>query len=448
MKTIKKNIIYFCVLILIGAFYFLYISKIEKKKEEKKILKKKIFILPEDKISYIELKDDGKEIICVRENGEWKIKPQNFEADKQEIKNLLEKILKIEKERDLGTIENPEEFGLKNGNKKITIGSPGAKFSLFIGDESPTESYFYATKDKKNLFLISKWDVKDILEKKVFDLRDKRIIGVEIEKEKITGIEIERGKRKYVLKKEKGYWKILKPLEDLADKSKIEDIISDLKDEKIKSFVEKADMRKTGLAKPSAVLKIFIGNRSYSLTFGNEKDGEIFAKNSLKPYIFTIDKKILEDIPENASELREKDVFTFNKGDVIAIEIKNKKEQFTLIKKDDKWKIEKGKKKISKEKVDDFIDDLLFLQIEDFLKYSPSSLKKMGLENPEIKISAVLPEGKRESIYAGKKGKEKLFCFLPERKVIITLSLDDYKTLNKKIDDFLVVEKEKVKKKK
>ncbi len=432
MKIIKKNLVYLFVLLLIGGGYFLYTKKIEKEKEKKKLIEKRIFFIPEEKISYVSIKNGEKKIECFKENGKWKIKPGNFDGDINEIENLIDNILKIEKERKLEGVENLDEFGLGKKNKKITVGNPGEKFSLIIGDETPTGSYYYTTTDNKNIFLVSKWDINDIIEKNIFDLRDKRIIPAKIEKEKIEKIEIKRGKEKYVIERKNKRWEIIYPLKDLADREKIENIISDILEKKVKSFEKK----ETGIS-TSSYIKISSEGKEYSLFFGKEKDGEIFAKNSLKPWIFTIDKEILDTLPESIDDLREKGVFTFEKENVIAVEIENKNRKFTLIKKDNGWEIEKSKKKISKEKVDNFLDDLKFIEIDKFLKFSKENLKKYGLLNPDVKITVVLPENRKESIYTGKKEKEKVFCFLPERNVIITISKDDWKTLNKKESDFV-----------
>jgi len=318
MKIIKKNLVYLFILLLISGGYFLYTKKIEKKKEEKKLIEKRIFFIPEEKVSYVSIKNGEKKIECFKENEEWKIKPGNFDADSNEIRNLIDNILKIEKERKLEGVENLDEFGFGKKNKKITVGNLGEKFSLIIGEETPTGSYYYTTTDNKNVFLVSKWDINNIVEKNTFDLRDKRIIPAKIEKEKIEKIEIKRGKEKYVVKKEKDRWKILSPLKDLADKNKVENIISDILEKKVKSFEKKGI--ETGIS-PSAYVKISSEGKEYSLFFGKEKNGKIFAKNSLKPFIFTIDKEILDDIPESIDDLRERDVFTFEKENVVAVEI-------------------------------------------------------------------------------------------------------------------------------
>lgn len=431
MKIIKKNLVYLIILFLVGGGYFLYTKKIEKEKEEKKLIEKKIFFIPEEKVSYVSIKNGEKKIECFKENEGWKIKPGNFDADSNEIKNLIDNILKIEKERKLEGVENLDEFGLGKKNKKITVGNPGEKFSLIIGEETPTGSYYYGTTDNKNIFLVSKWNINDIIEKNVFDLRDKRIIPAKIEKEKIEKIEIKKGRNRYVIERKNKKWEIIYPLKDLADKNEVENIISDILEKKVKSFEKK----ETGIS-TSAYIKFSSEGKEYSLFFGKEKDGKIFAKNSIKPWVFTIDKEILDDIPESIDDLREKDVFTFEKENVVAVEIENKNGKFTLIKKDNGWRIEKSKKKISKEKVDSFLDDLKFIEIDKFLKFSKENLKKYGLLNPDIKITVILPENRKESIYTGKKEKEKIFCFLPERNVIITISKDDWKTLNKKESDF------------
>ncbi|RLD40622.1 MAG: hypothetical protein DRI88_13395 [Bacteroidetes bacterium] len=431
MKIIKKNLVYLFILFLVGGGYFLYTKKIEKEKEEKKLIEKKIFFIPEEKVSYVSIKNGEKKIECFKEKGKWKIKPGNFDADSNEIKNLIDNILKIEKERKLEGVENLDEFGLGKKNKKITVGNSGEKFSLIIGEETPTGSYYYGTTDNKNIFLVSKWNINDIIEKNVFDLRDKRIIPAKIEKEKIEKIEIKKGRNRYVIERKNKKWEIIYPLKDLADKNEVENIISDILEKKVKSFEKKETEIST-----SAYIKISSEGKEYSLFLGKEKDGKIFAKNSIKPWVFTIDKEILDDIPESIDDLREKDVFTFEKENVVAVEIENKNGKFTLIKKDNGWRIEKSKKKISKEKVDNFLDDLKFIEIDKFLKFSKENLKKYGLLNPDVKVTVILPENRKESIYTGKREKEKVFCFLPERNVIITILKDNWKILNKKESDF------------
>ena len=431
MKIIKKNLVYLFILFLVGGGYFLYTKKIEKEKEEKKLIEKRIFFIPEEKVSYVSIKNGEKKIECFKEKGKWKIKPGNFDADSNEIKNLIDNILKIEKERKLEGVENLDEFGLGKKNKKITVGNLGEKFSLIIGEETPTGSYYYGTTDNKNIFLVSKWNINDIIEKNVFDLRDKRIIPAKIEKEKIEKIEIKKGRNRYVIERKNKKWEIIYPLKDLADKNEVENIISDILEKKVKSFEKK----ETGIS-TSAYIKILSEGKEYSLFLGKEKDGKIFAKNSIKPWVFTIDKEILDTLPESIDDLREKGVFTFEKENVVAVEIENKNGKFTLIKKDKGWKIEKSKKKISKEKVDSFLDDLKFIEIDKFLKFSKENLKKYGLLNPDIKVTVILPENRKESIYTGKREKEKVFCFLPERNVIITISKDNWKILNKKESDF------------
>jgi len=62
MKIIKKNLVYLFVLFLVGGGYFLYTKKIEKEKEEKKLIEKKIFFIPEEKVSYVSIKNGEKKI--------------------------------------------------------------------------------------------------------------------------------------------------------------------------------------------------------------------------------------------------------------------------------------------------------------------------------------------------------------------------------------------------
>ncbi len=434
MSIFKKNLILFFILIIFVAFYFLYTKKIEKKKERNESIEKNVFSLPENKVSYILIKNNDKEFECFKKNNNWIINNKNFECDNKEIQNLINSIVKIQKEREIGEIDDLDKYGLKEETKKIIIGN-SERFSLFIGRDTPTMDFYYATTDKKNIFLVSK-EINNILEKDIFDLRDKRIIPAEIKKEEIEKIEIKRGKNIYIIQKEKGKWKIISPINDFADKFKIENIISNIIEGNVKFFVED-NTKKTDLLFTSSYIKLTTKNETFSLFFGKEENEEIYAKNSIRPYIFKIDKKVLNDIPENITDLREKYVFTFSKDEIIVIEIENKNEKFKIIKKENKWEIEGKQEKVLDEKIDEFLDEINSLQINKFIEFSESNLTKYGLKIPEIKITIILKNNDKESLHIGKKDGENIFCFLPERKIIITLPESDYPTLNKSKDDFI-----------
>ncbi|HOK55734.1 MAG TPA: DUF4340 domain-containing protein [bacterium] len=439
MKIFKKNLLLLIILLIVGSFYFYQVKIASKKKKNEE---KKLFVFEKEKIKGILIKNDDKEIEIVNENGLWKIKGKNYECDKNEIESLINKILSLEIERNIGTVDDLSIYGLSSSEKQIEIQKDGEKFILYIGDETPSSSYLYTTKDKKEVLLVYKWDLDSILGKNIFDLRDKRIIPVDITKEDIEEIEVNKKNKTILLKRSGERWYIESPLKDIANREKIERVVGNIIDGEVKEFEELKTEKECGLERPESTIKLKTKDSNYFIYLGKKKENLYYAKNSLKPYIFLADDKIVDDIPDEINELREKKLFDIDVSEV---------EEFSIIKKDKELKFKKEKdsyflegektKKISKDKVEEFLHDLKYLEIKDFIEYSEKNLKDFQLSPPLIKI-IVYTEGTKTEVHFGKKTENYIYCYSPERKSIFTIPSSDYSRIDKD-EGFFVEEKKR-----
>jgi len=440
MKVLKKTLFLLGILIFFAGYYF-YEIKTAPKKEKKKEEEKKLFLINKENVNQIYMKNGAKEIEIIKLGKNWVIKNKNYECDKSEIESLLNKILSLEVEREIENVNDLSQYGLMQPEKIIKLQEDGEKYILCIGDETPTGSYLYTTTDNRNIKLIYKWDLDDILKKEIFDLRDKRILPVDIVKSDVEEIEIKRGNYSYYFKRSGNEWYIKNKIYDLASKDKMDEILENIFDKKVKEYEENKNERECGLEKPTATFKIKVKDGEYYLYLGKKKENFYYAKNSLKPYIFLVEDRIIEDIPENINELREKKLFDFNISDVNEIIITKKEEELKFLKEKDKWYLEKDKtKKISKQKIEDFLSDLKYIEIKDFVDYSEDKLKNYSLLPAELKIS-VFDSEKRIEIHFGKKTEKEIYCYHPKRKILFTISSSEYDKINKEKEFF--IEKEK-----
>jgi len=436
MKIFKKTLFLLVILISLSIWYFYGKSKPEKKEKEN------LFLIEKDKIGEIIIGNGNRKIEIVNSNGTWIIKDKNYECDKNEVENLINKISSLEIERNLGEVENLEQYGLEDLSRFIEVVQNGKKFKLYIGDETPSGNYFYVTRDKKEILLVYKWDLNVILEKDIFELRDKRILPIDITKNDIEEIEIKKDKISYLVRRKGEIWNIENPLKDWAEKEKIEDLIEKIIDGKVKKYEEEKKEKECGLEKPKITIKIKDKTNQYFLHFGKKENDLYYAKNSQRPYIFLVEKDIIEKIPDEINQLREKKLFDFVVSDVCEFSIIKKDKELKIVKKNGDYYIEKDKtKKVSKEKVEDFLYDLKYLEIKDFVDYSETKLKKYLLSPPLIKIS-VLDNLKHTEIYFGEKTANEIYCFHPERKIIFTIPESDYPKIDKE-EEFFIEKKEK-----
>ncbi|MFN4227000.1 MAG: DUF4340 domain-containing protein [Candidatus Ratteibacteria bacterium] len=410
----------------------------KKEKEEKKV-----FIFEKDKINFVLLKSKDKEIAIEKnENGNWIIKGKNYECDRNEIESLISKISSLEIERNIGNVEDLNIYGLLNPEKTIEIHYDGEKQTLYIGDETPSGSYLYTTKDKNEVFLVYKWDLNNILEKNEFDLREKRIIPTDIYKSEVEEIEIKKEKIVFLFRKYGEKWYIESPVKDLASEEKVERIIENLIDQKVNSFEEKKNQKECGLENPKIIFKIKVRDKEYFVYFGKKEQNKYYSKNSLKPYIFLVDDRIVDDIPESINDLRERKIFDINIPEIVEFSIVKKDKELKIIKVKEKYYIEKDRsKKVSKDKVEDFLHDLKNLEIDEFIDYSKEKLSELSLSQPSLKI-IVRDEKSKTEIDCGKKIEDKIFCFHPKRKIIFTISSSDFEKIDKQ-EEFFIEQKEK-----
>jgi hypothetical protein len=435
MKVFRKTLLLFGVLIILSAYYF-YEIKTTPIKEKKKQENKKLFVIEKEKVNSIYIKNRDKEIEIMNGGKNWIIKGKNYECDKNEIESLINKILAIEIEKTI-EVNDLSLYGLDKSDKIIELEGDGKKYTLYIGDEAPTGSYVYTTKDKKNINLVYKWDIENILKKEIFDFRDKRIIPVDIVKTDIEEFEIKMAKYNYYFVKNGDYWYIKDGINDLASKEKLDEIFENIFDRKIKEYTEDKSEIECGLEKPHSTFRIKIKNNEYFLYLGKKKGNLYYAKNSLKPYIFLVEDKILEDIPEGINKLRERKLFDFNVFGVNEITIIKGNEELKFLKEKDTWYLEKDKtKKISKKKIEDFLSELRHIEIENFIDYSENKLKDYSLFPPEIKISAI-DETKKIEIHFGKKTDKEIYGYHPRRKILFTIPSSDYEKINKEKGFFI-----------
>jgi len=140
--------------------------------------------------------------------------------------------------------------------------------------------------------------------------------------------------------------------------------------------------------------------------------------------------------------LREKRLFDIDISEVVEFSIIKKDRELKFRKEKNSYYIEGEKtKKISKEKVEEFLNDLKYLEIKNFIEYSDEKLKTFLLSSPLLKIIVYTDETRKE-IHFGMKTENEVFCFSPERKIIFTILSSDYSKIDKD-EEFFIKKEEK-----
>lgn len=384
-------------------------------------------------VKRVELKRASGSLVLTRSGDVWSFEaPGHYRANSQSVKAWLEGVL------DNASISHPAEgpasadvaqYGLDKPTVEavFTTGN-GQTHTLQLGKEFPgvASAGYYAREVKDNkLFLLGTTQVADLKDKKVDELRDKRLVSVTDEKE-IRKVVLKRGSGVVEVERSgSDKWQIKQPLNAPADKLNVEEnLVRELKSAEASSFVvdPKPDPAKYGLVQPRLTVEATDKKGLHTVTFGNEtKDNKIYALVQGETEVALVPKSVYDNLNKNVGDLRGKELITLQSDRVSYVELKNAHGLFRLEKTGkDAWMLSDGtdpqKRKAKGEKVQQIITDLTGAAYK-YVEENPADLGKYGLTAPEITVTLNQGQGSSQIFRLGSKSKDGFYAKGPSSPV-------------------------------
>lgn len=304
-------------------------------------------------------------------------------------------------------------------------------------------SYIYFFERKKPT--TDQWKEKT---KKVFDLKSEDIDKISINKAEENIFILCEKRSKY-------HWQMKSPIEGRADKSEIETILSKIeflsKERTIKREKEAPiNYSEYGLKSPRINLSLWKAAIKYDLLIGDNTviGDNIYVKRKDVEDVYVVSRSLYEILNKKVEDLRDRKVVYLDKYKVNKIEIKQKDKIIVLVKKDDKWMIEKPKLiEADGDKVDELLSDIANLDTEKFID-NPSSLSKYGLAEPQVRITLTLEDEWEKTLLVGNKNKKLIFLKRDDEDIVLGVNKDFYQTIMKEYLHYLPKKEEEKKKNK
>ncbi|MBI4166195.1 MAG: DUF4340 domain-containing protein [Acidobacteria bacterium] len=349
-------------------------------------------------------------VTCQREGEGWKITaPKKLAADGSAIESLLTSL--VEASVDQVVDSKPaalHDFGLDTPSVtvEVTTNAKPDKFTLSLGDETPTGGGVYAQAAGNPRVITVGSFLKTSLNKNTFDLRDKRIVS--IPSGQVNRIEVVSKSDHWTLAKDpQGIWDLILPPAVRADRFTAEGIVSRIENGKMQSVVaeDKKNTGKYGFALPEVTIHVSGAGKTQTLTVGKVESGHYYAMNSGLDPVFTLDSGFLTDYQKKASDLRAKDLFTFSTFEVKRLEVVSPAGSRTFEKQaGSKWKqTAPAAKDVSTEKVEALLDKLRDLRAESFP--GGEKLDQYGLTKPAYRFKTAFGDkNETETVEASKAG--------------------------------------------
>jgi hypothetical protein len=220
----------------------------------------------------------------------------------------------------------------------------------------------------------------------------------ELEQDKITGVVITNPKGRFELKRENDTWRLIAPLADDANSSAVTGMLSSLANLKAQSTLAAKDVKLSdyGLDKPPITVTVTDDKGvSRTLSVGSEMPlGNTRAAETGKDSVYVIDKYIASDLEKDLSGWRSTQLAQVYANDVASLTIRNGADRVALAQAGGVWTLTEPIADLAdREKADGVLSDLSAAQIKEFVD-TPGDLKALGLDPPQLEITAVRKDNK------------------------------------------------------
>jgi hypothetical protein len=281
--------------------------------------------------------------------------------------------------------------------------------------------------------------VKASLEKKPFVFRSKapflfkqdQVAAISLRTNSL-GVRLERQENKE--------WRIRKPIEAKADSEKVLGLIRSLTEEHIETFLDqppaKLNLKKMGLKPPRGEIRLTLeGGADVTLLLGiKNKGGGIYARRQGDEGALELAENWWKQLPHKVADLRDRTLLALDQDAVQQIELKSPKGRTFLKKVDGTWRIEQPEAAVADQRViEDLLWDLDGARIKEFVADHTKTLKRYGLNTPEMTIDLLDQGGKALASLALQKApkKEGAYARVGEEQAVYLVETELYEQLDK-----------------
>lgn len=246
-----------------------------------------------------------------------------------------------------------------------------------------------------------------------------------------------------------GNWRLTTPIQVDADSERVNQVLDDFLNKRVKQTLEVPELTQYGLNTPSITLSLWTSEDAPAATFLIGKKAinfSIYTKEKSEANIFLMESSALDDLTKSTTDLRDRSMLKFNTETVYSIQLQQKN-SIGCVKLDDIWHVlHPIEAKADAEVIETLLSELRALKVSTFEADGTDAnvrarLEKYGLDTPRIRAvindrdstytlsigSAVSAEtGTQEQVYVKVSGRQD---------AIYTVSEDVYNLLNKSVFD-------------
>lgn len=282
---------------------------------------------------------------------------------------------------------------------------------------------------------------------------------VNFERDKIDGVNIQNGDERVELKRVDKKWRLVAPVNDLADNTVVDSLLFDLeswqKEATISAKEIEADRNKMaeyGLAKAKLRLKLIGTGAPPEIWFGNNAalENRVYVRLENAKDVFLAPKNIRDEIARKTEDFRDRKLTDTVAAQITRLDLKTPAGEMELEKQADHWQIVKPlRARADDEKVNDLLAQITNSRIQQFVTEDKSDLHQYGLSEPRGVVTfftgEIKPAGRPDSAHGEgqllqigavpEKQKDEVYVRFAPRHFVYTLPAKIEAILNTKPND-------------
>ena len=253
-----------------------------------------------------------------------------------------------------------------------------------------------------------------------------------------------------------GDWHLESPFQADVDSEKVNQMLDDILNKRVKQNLEVTGLTQYGLDTPSITLSLWTAGTSPAATFFIGKKAinfSVYVKEESEVHIFLIESSALDDLTKSPTDLRSRSVIKFSTESVSNIQIERRAKGLTsqpstvnCEKRGDTWLVTHPiEAKADAEEIETLLSELRALQVSTFEADTveanvPARLENSGLDTPRLQIE--LTDGDKTyalhiglAVLSEDGTQERVYVKSVHQDAIYTVSDDIYTLLNKSAFD-------------
>jgi hypothetical protein len=274
-----KNLVILAAVVIAVLAYILFFERHRPTSDEAKAEAEKVLQdFDRDQVTSIVIASATERVRLEKVGETWRLRePLGFAADESAVSSTLGALANLEADRRLPADDvDPGVYGLDDPPITITLRTgDGGETVLEVGDEMPLGSKrALRIAGADEIVIVPGWFVSD-LEREVDDWRSREV--VDISEDQVASIDIGAGEDRIRAVRLKDRWQLLEPLEDLAGRDHLRNLVGDLNSLRIEEFLDDpVDPADLGLDVPEYEITVIRadGGEPLRLDLGSTRESE------------------------------------------------------------------------------------------------------------------------------------------------------------------------------